>query len=427
MKKISITGARVIDPDSKLDEVTDIHVEEGCIAAVGSAPKGFKPDIKIDATNQLVIPGLVDLAARLREPGLKYRANMETELAAATHGGVTTLCTPPDTDPVLDEPGLVEMLRHRARQLDGTRVFPLGALTVGLKGEVITEMAQLTAAGCVGLSQPSRLPADTHALLRAMQYASTFDFTVWLHPQDAFLGRDGVAHGGAVASRLGLSTVPASTEAIALHTIFELVAQTDCRVHLCRLSSATGVELVRRAKADGLPVTADVAIHHLHLTDLDIGHFDSRLRVDPPFRGQRDRDALRAGVADGTIDAVCSDHTPVDDDDKIAPFASAEPGTTALELLLPLVLKWADQSDVTLAEALAAVTCRAAKILGVAAGSLKKGAAADICVVDPVKPWIVSEKTLQSACHHSPFSDSELQGCVTKVLIGGVPIDLVAA
>ncbi len=423
MKKISITGGRVIDPAASFDQVADVHIEDGKIAAIGNAPEGFKANTTVSAKNQLVTPGLVDLAARLREPGHKYQANLDTELAAAANGGVTTLCIPPDTDPVLDEPGLVEMLRYRARQLDGTRVLPLGALTVGLGGDVITEMAQLTAAGCVGLSQPSRLPADTHALLRAMQYACTYDFTVWLHPQDAFLGREGVAHGGAVASRLGLSSVPVSTETIALHTVFELIAQTGCRVHLCRLSSAAGVELVRRAKTDGLPVTADVSIHHLHLTDLDIGHFDSRMRVDPPFRGQRDRDALRAGVVDGTIDAICSDHTPVDDDDKIAPFASAEPGTTALELLLPLLLKWAGQDDVSLLDAFSAVTSRAAVILGANAGTLTVGQAADVCVINPDKSWLVSEKTLRSACHHSPFSDTELQGCVTHLMIGGEPIN----
>jgi dihydroorotase len=326
---------------------------------------------------------------------------------------------PPDTDPPLDEPGLVEMLGHRARQLHGTRLFPLGALTIGLRGEVITEMAQLTAAGCVGLSQPSRLPVDTQTLLRSLQYAKTFDYTVWLHPQDAHIGREGVAHGGAVASRLGLSSVPASTESIALHTIFELMEQTGCRVHLCRLSSAKGVELVAQAKKRGLPVTCDVTVHHLHMTDLDIGHFDSRLRVDPPFRGQRDRDALRLGLADGTIDAVCSDHTPVDDDNKHLPFAQAEPGVSAVELLLPLVVKWAQEDKVPMVDAMSRVTRDAAKILNVQAGTLAVGQPADICLYDPETFWTPGPDALQSHCHHTPFSDIEIQGKVTGALVDG--------
>jgi dihydroorotase len=419
LKNITISGGRIIDPASGLDEQKDLHIAHGKVQALGAATGGFTADETLDATGLWVLPGLVDLAARLREPGLKYRANLGSELQAAIHGGVTSLCMPPDTDPPLDEPGLVEMLGHRARQLHGTRLYPLGALTIGLRGEVITEMAQLTSAGCVGLSQPSRLPVDTQTLLRALQYAKTFDYTVWLHPQDAHIGREGVAHGGAVASRLGLSSVPATAETIALHTIFELIEHTGCRVHLCRLSTAKGVDLVAQAKQRGLPVSCDVAVHHLHMTDLDIGHFDSRLRVDPPFRGQRDRDALRRGLADGTIDAVCSDHTPVDDDNKHVPFAQAEPGVTAVELLLPLVVKWAREDDVPMTVALSRVTRDAAKVLNVPAGSLAVGQAADICLYNPDESWMVVPDALHSHCHHTPFSDIELHGRVVGAMVDG--------
>lgn len=420
MDKITISGGRVIDPASGLDQQTDLHVADGKVLATGAAPDGFTADQVIRADGLWVLPGLVDLAARLREPGLKYRANLGSELHAAARGGVTSLCMPPDTDPPLDEPGLVEMLGHRARQLHGTRLYPLGALTIGLRGEVITEMAQLTSAGCVGLSQPSRLPVDTQALLRALQYARTFDYTVWLHPQDAHIGRDGVAHGGAVASRLGLSSVPATTESIALHTIFELIEQTGCRVHLCRLSSARGVELVADARRRGLPVSCDVAVHHLHMTDIDIGHFDSRMRVDPPFRSQRDRDALRRGLVDGVIDAVCSDHTPVDDDNKHVPFALAEPGVTAVELLLPLVVKWASEDEVALVDALSRVTSTAGGILGRPVGTLAVGQPADLCLFDPAESFTVSADTLYSHCHHTPFSGIELQGRVRRTLVDGL-------
>ncbi|MGB7180811.1 MAG: dihydroorotase [Burkholderiaceae bacterium] len=422
MNKLSITGGRLIDPATNFDQVADIHIADGKVVAIGNSPDGFVAE-QIDASGRWVMPGLVDLAARLREPGLKYRANLESELGAAVAGGVTSLCMPPDTDPPLDEPGLVEMLDHRARQLHGTRLFPLGALTVGLRGEVITEMARLTAAGCVGLAQPNRLPVDTQTLLRALQYANTYDYTVWLHPQDAHIGRDGVAHGGAVASRLGLTTVPVSAETIALHIIFELVAQTGCRVHLCRLSSAAGLELVAQAKARGLPITCDVGVHYLHITELDIGHFDSRLRVDPPFRGLRDRDALRRGLADGTIDAICSDHTPVDDDSKQVPFAEAEPGASGLELLLPLVCKWASEDKVAPVQALASVTSRAAKILCQPLGSLQVGDIADVCIYQPDQAWTVTAEELRSRCHHTPFSDIEIHGRVTEVLIDGCRVN----
>ncbi len=354
--RLTIQNGRLIDPSAGLDQQASLHLQDGRVLAIGEAPAGFVADQMVDATGLVVAPGLVDLAARLREPGFEYRATLESEMQAALAGGVTSLSCPPDTDPPLDEPGLVEMLKHRARGLDGARLFPLGALTVGLKGEVITEMAELAEAGCIGFSAGAEVSVDTQTLLRAMQYAKTFGFTVWLQPQDPQLARGGVAHGGPVAGRLGLPGVPVIAETVALHTVFELVRATGCRVHLCRLSSAAGIELVRRAKAEGLPVSCDIAVHHLHLIDVDIGWFDSHYRVHPPFRTQRDRDAIRAAVADGTIDAICSDHTPVDDDAKLLPFSEAEPGVTGLELLLPLTLKWAQEADVPLASALARIS-----------------------------------------------------------------------
>lgn len=417
--RLSIRNGRLIDPQGGIDRPADLHIAEGRIVAVGAAPKGFEAERVIDATGTWVLPGLVDLAARLREPGHEYMATLDTELDAALAGGITALCCPPDTDPPLDEPGLVEMLKHRARLLDGARLYPLGALSVGLRGEIITEMGELSDAGCVGFAQPGRLVADLQVLLRAMQYAHTFGHTVWLQPQDASIGRDGVAHAGPVASRLGLPSVPAIAETIALNTIFDLVRETGCRVHICRISSATGVELIRRAKAEGLPISADVAVHHLHLVDVDIGFFDSRYRVDPPFRSQRDRDALRAGVRDGTIDVICSDHTPVDDDSKQLPFGEAEPGVTALELLLPLTLKWAGEDGVAPVDALRRVTADPAKVAGIDAGSLQPGALADVCLYAPDEPWLVGRPALRSQSVHTPYLGVEMVGRVRQVLVGG--------
>jgi dihydroorotase len=420
MSALLIKSGRVIDPASGYDQIADVLITDGKVAEIGVGLSAVKVDKVIDAAGKIVMPGLVDLAARLREPGFEYLATLESEMEAALVGGVTSLSCPPDTDPVLDEPGLVEMLKHRARNLQAANLYPLGALTTGLKGTDITEMAELAEAGCVGFSQANHPIVDTQALMRAMQYATTFGFTVWLHPQEHYLSRGGVAHSGPVASRLGLSGIPVAAEKLALQTIFELMRVTGCKVHIARVSSAAGVDLIREAKAEGLNITADVAVHHLHLIDIDIGFFDSNYRVMPPFRSQRDREGIRQGVIDGTIDAICSDHTPIDEDGKQLPFGEAEPGTTALELLLPLTLKWATESSVPLAKALASVTSHAGTILGnVDAGVLRVGAAADIAIVDPNANWVVSAKVLKSQGKNTPYLGRELQGRVTTTLVAG--------
>ena len=340
-------------------------------------------------------------------------------MAAAMAGGVTSLVCPPDTDPVLDEPGLVEMLKFRARNLNQAHVYPLGALTVGLKGAVLTEMAELTESGCVGFSQTDAPMADTQVLMRALQYARTFGFTVWLRPEDPYLGKGGVAASGPLASRMGLSGVPVIAETVRLHTIFELMRSTGARVHLCRLSSAAGLELVRAAKAEGLPVTCDVNVHHISLTDVDIGYFNSQMRFVPPLRSGRDRDGIVRALADGTIDAICSDHTPVDDDEKLLPFAEATPGATGLETLLPLTLRWAAEHKVELPKALARITSEPARVLGLQAGSLEVGAMADVCVFDPNATWKVEPRSLRSQGKNSPYLGFELAGRVRATLVAG--------
>ncbi len=420
---LHIRNGRLIDPANGIDAQHDLFVAGGKVAGIGAAPAGFVADRTIDAQGLLVLPGLVDLSVRLREPGYEYKATLESEMQAAMQGGVTSLVCPPDTDPVLDEPGLVEMLKHRARLLNKAHVYPLGALTAGLKGEALTEMAELTEAGCIGFSQAERTIFDTNVLMRAMQYAQTFAYTVWLRPQDPHLGRGGIAHSGAVASRLGLSGVPVMAETVALHTVFELMRATGARVHLCRMSSAAGLELVRAAKKEGLAVSCDVGVHHVHLTDMDIGFFDANARLVPPLRSQRDRDAIRRGLADGTIDAICSDHTPVDDDEKLLPFGEASPGATGLELLLALTLKWANENagadGKSLSQAIARVTCDAARVAGLAAGTLGVGRAADICLFDPAQRWKVAPAALASQGKHTPFLGYELAGQVHATIVAG--------
>ncbi|HTH43866.1 MAG TPA: dihydroorotase [Oxalicibacterium sp.] len=418
---IHIKNGRVIDPANGVDAKQDLYIVNGKIAALGKAPDGFKADQTIDATGLVVAPGLVDLSARLREPGYEYKATLESEMQAAVQGGVTSLVCPPDTEPVLDEPGLVEMLKHRARLLNQAHVYPLGALTAGLKGEALTEMAELTDAGCIAFSQADHPILDTTVLLRAMQYAQTFGFSVWLRPQDPHIGRNGVAHSGPVASRLGLSGVSPMSETLALHTILELVRATGARVHLCRLSSAAGIELVRAAKKEGLPVSCDVGAHHVHLTEIDIGFFDSNARLTPPLRGQRDRDAIRQGLLDGTIDAICSDHTPVDDDEKMLPFGEASAGATGLELLLSLALKWSEDSrkEVDLPRALAKITSEAARIANLPSGQLAVGSVADVCLFDPAARWTVAASALASQGKHTPFLGYELSGQVRTTIVAG--------
>nr|WP_314622121.1 dihydroorotase [uncultured Noviherbaspirillum sp.] len=419
--KLHIKNGRLIDPANKIDAQHDLYLADGKVAAVGAAPANFQPDQTIDASGLIVVPGLVDLSARLREPGYEYKATLESELQAAIQGGVTSLVCPPDTDPVLDEPGLVEMLRHRARTMNQAHVYPLGALTVGLKGQALTEMAELTDAGCVGFSQAEVPILDTTVLMRAMQYAQTFGYTVWLRAQDAHVGRSGIAHSGPIASRLGLTGVPVMAETIALYTIFELMRATGARVHLCRISSAAGVTLVRAAKKEGLRLSCDVGAHHVHMTDVDIGYFDANARLTPPLRSQRDRDGLRQGLMDGTIDAICSDHTPVDDDEKLLPFGEASPGATGLELLLSLALKWADEAGKgdPLSLAVAKISADAARVAGLPGGRLEAGAPADICIFDPEARWTVNAAALASQGKHTPFLGYELRGQVRHTIVAG--------
>jgi len=409
----------VIDPRHGFDRKASLYVAAGKVAAVGEAPGGWHANRVLDAAGLVVCPGLIDSSARLREPGFEYKATLESELAAAVAGGVTSLACPPDTDPPLDEPGLVQMLKHRARSLNQAHVYPIGALTVGLKGDTITEMGELTEAGCIAFSQADAALADTQVLLRALQYAATFGYRVWLRPQDVHLARGGVAHDGEVATRLGLPAIPGFAETIALDAIFELVRATGVHVHLARLSTHDGVARMRAAKKAGLPVTCDVAIHHVHLCDVDIGWFNAHCHLVPPLRGTRDRAALRAGLVDGTVDLICSDHTPVDDDAKQLPFAEAEPGATALELLLPLTLQWAKEEKLPLSAALDRITAAPARVLGLDAGHLAPGADADVCVFDPDLHWVVAPSALRSQGKNTPFLGLELSGKVRYTLVGG--------
>jgi dihydroorotase len=417
--KIHIKNGRVIDPKNKIDSNMDVFIAAGKILALGEPPNGFIANQTIDASNLIVCPGLVDLSARLREPGDEYKATLVSELQAAVAGGVTSLACPPDTDPVLDEPGLVEMLKHRAKQLNLAHVYPLGALTRQLQGKVLSEMGELREAGCVGFSQANIAITDTQVLWRAMEYAATFGFTLFLHAEEPFLAKDGVAHDGEIASRLGLKGIPSAAEALALASILRIAKETGARIHISRLSTAEGVEMIRDAKKQNPNISCDVSANQLHLTEHDIGYFDSNCHLKPPLRTQRDKEALSAGLKDGTIDAICSDHTPVDDDAKLAPFAEAETGATGLELLLALTLKWAQKEKVGLLEAISLVSQASAQILGIPAGDLNPHSDADICIFDATEYWKVSSGTLKSQGKNSPFNGLEIAGKVKTTLVHG--------
>ena len=417
--KIHIKNGHLIDPKNKLDAKHDVYIAAGKIAGIGSKPDGFVANQTIDATDLIIAPGFVDLSARLREPGSEYKATLNSELLAAAAGGVTSLACPPDTSPVLDEPGLVEMLKHRAKLLNLAHVYPLGALTRQLEGKLLTEMHALTNAGCVGFSQADATIIDTQVLWRAFEYASTFGYTLFLRAEDYYLAKDGVAHDGEIASRLGLKGIPAAAEALSIASILRISHETKTRIHLCRLSTAEGVDLVRLAKKQGVKVTADVSAQHCHLTDMDIGYFNAHANLKPPLRSMRDKNALCQGLKDGTIDAICSDHTPVNDDAKLLPFAEAEVGATGLELLLPLTLKWATDNKASLFDAVTKITSQPASILAIAGGHLSINADADIAIFNPQTEWVVTPSQLKSQGKNTPFLSTAILGKVNYTLLHG--------
>lgn len=420
---ILIRGGRVVDAARGLDAETNVHIADDRIVSVGDTePSNFEPDEVIDATGMVVAPGLVDLQARLREPGQEHKASIATEAAAAVASGITTLCCPPDTDPIIDTPAVASLLLERAEDIGLSRVFPIGALTTGLDGELLSEMANLRAAGCVAFSNHRYPITDSQILRRALEYAATHDLTVFIHAEDPWLARGGCAHDGPIATRLGLPGIPTCAETVEMARQLTLIEQTGVRAHFCKVSSAAGVELLRRARDNGLAVTANVSINQLHLTEMDIGGYNTLCHVRPPLRGQRDRDALRAAVAEGLISAICSDHQPHDDDAKLLPFRESAPGISGLETLLGLTLRLVDEGVVDLPTALARVTSGPASVLGRRTGTLEGGARADLCVFEPETEWRVAPESFMSQGHNSPYGTWHLKGRVRYTLVDGQPV-----
>ncbi|HHO67513.1 MAG TPA: dihydroorotase [Gammaproteobacteria bacterium] len=418
-RKIAIRNGRLLDPRNGVDDRLDLFLADGAVAGVGQAPDGFHADLTLDAAGALVVPGLIDLCARLREPGQEHKATIDSECRAAAAAGITTLVCPPDTTPVIDTPAVVELIRHRARQVDASRVLTLGALTRGLDGRQLSELAALQAAGCVGVGNARRPLESTLVERRAFEYAATFDLTVFLHADDAALSAGGCLHEGRVSTRLGLPGIPEAAETVAVARALALIEQTGVRAHFCRLTTRRAVRMIARARFDGVPVSADTAIPYLFLTDADARDFDPDFHFIPPLRTQTDRDGLREGLAGGTLDALCSDHQPHEADAKLAPFPATEPGASGIDSLLPMTLKLVDDGVLSLEQAIARLTCGPAGILGLPYGHLAQGAPADVCVFDPDEVWQLDADNLRSQGRNTPFLGWEMRGRVRYTLRNG--------
>ncbi|MDA8391115.1 MAG: dihydroorotase [Gammaproteobacteria bacterium] len=412
---VCLKGGRLIDPVNGRDEVADLLIYDGRIA--GGSAQG--PRRVIDVSGLVICPGLIDLRARVREPGAEHKATLASETAAALAGGVTTFCCPPDTSPPIDTAASAQWLNDRARALGGARVIPLGALTRELGGTTLADMAALMRAGCGGVSNGPRAIKDTRVLRHALEYAAGLGITVFLQPEDPWLAHQGVVHEGEVATRLGLAGIPATAETIALARDLMLIEQTGVRAHVMGLSAARSLPLLREAQARGVPVTADTAAHQLHLIDEDIGFFDTHCHVRPPLRAAADRAALREAVRDGTLSVICSDHQPHEPDAKRVVFSDSEPGISAFETLLPLTLRLAADGILPVTAALHRITAGPAAVLGLSNQGLAAGAVADLCVFDPDEEWTPSAQTWTSRGLNTPFLGQTLRGRVVMTLIGG--------
>lgn len=417
--QIAIHHGRVIDPAQAVDTITSLYIRDQTIIAWGTAPTGFQATQVIDAHDCIVAPGFIDLGARLREPGAEHKGTIASETLAAASGGITTLCVPPDTNPVMDTTAVIELLKQRADQVGKAKVLPIAALTCGLRGEQLSNMAALKKAGCIGVSNGLHPILDTQVLRRAMEYAATHDLLVFLHPNDPYLSAGGCAHEGIVSSRLGLPAIPYAAETVAVARDLALIEHTGVRAHFCRLSSGRAVAMIAQAQQQGLPVTADVCVHQLHLTEQAIDGFEVQCHLIPPLRTDKDRQKLGLAVASGVITALCSDHQPHDDEAKKSPFPTAASGISAVETLLPLALQLVEQGILTLPQMISRLSRDPARILRLETGTLAVGSRADICIFDPQQRWQLTAKTMLSQGRNTPFLGKSLQGRVKYTLLEG--------
>jgi dihydroorotase len=417
--RIRIIGGRVVDPANGVDRIDDLSIADGKIVSLGARPEGFQADHQIDASGLIVCPGFVDLCGRVREPGQEHKATIASESTAAAAGGITTLCCPPDTSPVIDTPAVVQLITERAEQAGKTRILPVGALTRNLNGIDLSEMHALRRAGCLAVGNADRPMANALVLRRALEYAANHGLIVLFRPEDPWLRGQGCVHEGEMSVRLGLPGIPAIAETVAVAQALPIIELTGVRAHFGQLSTVRSVEMVVEARSRGIPVTADVSIHHLHLTETDVEGFDPMCHNRPPFRTSADREGLRRALAEGWIDAVCSDHQPHEPDAKLDVFPLTQPGLSAFEVVLPLMCDLVAQEVMSLPDAIACLTAGPAQILGMPLGTLSPGAVADVCLFDPTASWSVSEDNWRSRGRNTPFWGKELVGRVIWTLLKG--------
>lgn len=415
---LSILGARLISQADNLDTLADLHIEGGKVVAIGAAPAGFTADRSLDAQGLIAAPGLVDLSVSLREPGYTRKGSIASETRAAAAGGVTSLCCSPQTRPVLDTTAVAELILDRAAAAGHCKVYPIGALSKGLDGEQLAELVGLRDVGCVAFGNGLKAFPNNRTLLRALEYAATFDLTVVFHSQDPDLAAGGLAHEGPTASFLGLPGIPETAETVALARNLLLVEQSGVRAHFTQVTSARGVELIAQAQARGLPVTADVAMYQLILTDEALTGFSSLYHVQPPLRTLVDRQALREGVKAGVISAIASHHQPHERDAKNAPFGQTEPGISSVELLLPLAMTLVQDGLLDLPTLLDRLSFGPAKALDLPAGRLAVGGAADVVLFDPDASTIAGQAWLSKG-ENCPFLGHCLPGAVRHTLVDG--------
>lgn len=420
MIEILIKGGRVIDPANGHDGVADVLLTNGRIAAVGrdlDAPAGAEV---IDATGLIVSPGLIDMHVHLREPGSELEETIASGSRAAVAGGFTTVCAMPNTDPCTDNEGAVEFVASRARAADLANVLPIGAITVGRKGEQMAELGQMVRAGAVAFSDDGDSVRNSGLLRQCLTYGKMFGKPFVSHAEDKDLGGSGVMHAGPLSARLGLSGIPAAAEEIIVARDIMLARMTGAKLHIAHLSTAGSCDLVRRAKAAGLAVSAEVTPHHLALTEDSVTTYDPNFKMSPPLRTAADVAALKAGLKDGTIDCLASDHAPHEQEEKDLEFAFAPFGVIGLESSLAIVIReLVDSNILSWPELLAKLTANPARVLGLDRGTLSLGVPADLTLIDPALEWTIDKRRFESKSRNCPFHGQKVRGKAVVTIVGG--------
>ncbi len=418
MSGILIKNGRVIDPANNIDANLDLHIVEGKIAQVGQNLVTENAET-VDADGLLVTPGLIDIHVHLRDPGLEYKEDIVSGTQAAAAGGVTSLACMPNTQPIIDNLAICRYIISKAQEQGFANVFPIGSITKGLQGETLSEMGELKEGGCVGFSDDGLPVVSSELMRRGLEYADTFDAPIISHAEDLSLVGSGVMNEGPVATELGLKGIPWVAEDAMTARDIMLAEFTGGRLHMAHVSTRGSVELVRQAKARGVRVTCEATPHHFTLTDEAVHGYNTNAKMNPPLRSVADRDAVRAGLADGTIDAIATDHAPHHIDEKNVEFAMALNGIVGLETLLPLTLKLVEEAVIDLTQAIALMTCQPARIIGIERGTLGVGSVADIALIDPNLTWKLTPEKLHSKSKNTPFEGWNMKGAAMKTFLTG--------